>query len=64
MQTLRTAQKEVHLWTVDDVPTAKRYLELGADSLTSNRAGWLKRQLCGEPGLPNRTSIRASGDFR
>jgi len=70
MQTLRTAQKEVHLWTVDDVPTAKRYLELGADSLTSNRAGWLKRQLCGEPGnpgLPNQETTlpkRTCGDSR
>jgi glycerophosphoryl diester phosphodiesterase len=45
MQTLRTAHKEVHIWTVDDVPLAKRYLQLGADSLTSNRAGWLKQQL-------------------
>ncbi|MDO9466215.1 MAG: glycerophosphodiester phosphodiesterase [Thiobacillus sp.] len=70
MQTLRTAQKEVHLWTVDDVPTAKRYLQLGADSLTSNRAGWLKQQLCSEPGaprLPNQETQppnRASGHSR
>jgi glycerophosphoryl diester phosphodiesterase len=56
MQALRTAQKEVHLWTVDDVALAKRYLQLGVDSLTSNRAGWLKQGLCSEtgaPGLPN-----------
>lgn len=56
MQALRTAQKEVHLWTVDDVALAKRYLQLGVDSLTSNRAGWLKQRLCSEagaPGLPN-----------
>lgn len=45
VQALRTAHKEVHIWTVDDVPLAKRYLQLGADSLTSNRAGWLKQQL-------------------
>lgn len=50
MQTLRTARKEIHIWTVDDVPLAKRYLQLGADSLTSNRAGWLKRQLFSETG--------------
>lgn len=56
MQALRTAQKEVHIWTVDDVPLAKRYLQLGADTLTSNRAGWLKQQLrseTGNPGMPN-----------
>ena len=49
VQTLRRAQKEVHVWTVDDVETAQRYLELGVDSITSNRAGWLKQQLRGEP---------------
>jgi glycerophosphoryl diester phosphodiesterase len=57
MQTLRKAQKEVHIWTVDDVPMAKRYLQLGADSLTSNRAGWLKQQLRCEtdtPSMPNK----------
>lgn len=48
MQAMRAAHKEVHLWTVDDLPTARRYVRLGADSLTSNRAGWLKRQLRGE----------------
>lgn len=64
MQALRAAQKEVHLWTVDDVALAKRYLQLGVDSLTSNRAGWLKRQLCSEAGLPNRTPNRASGHSR
>ncbi|MBU1396134.1 MAG: glycerophosphodiester phosphodiesterase [Gammaproteobacteria bacterium] len=67
MRTLRAARKEVHLWTVDDVPTAKRYLQLGADSLTSNRAGWLKQQLCSEPGapgLPNQAPKRASGHTR
>ncbi len=47
MHVLRSAHKEVHIWTVDDVPLAQRYLQLGADSLTSNRAGWLKQQLLG-----------------
>lgn len=49
VQTLHGARKEIHLWTVDDVPTAQRYLQLGVDSITSNRAGWLKQQLCAEP---------------
>jgi len=44
MQILRTAQKEVNIWTVDNVATAKRFLHLGIDSLTSNRAVWLKQQ--------------------
>ncbi len=45
MQALRTARKEVHIWTVDDVEMAKRFMQLGIDSLTSNCAGWLKQQL-------------------
>jgi glycerophosphoryl diester phosphodiesterase len=55
VQTLRAARKEVHIWTVDDVPMAKRYLQLGVNSLTSNRAGWLKQQLRSQadnPGMP------------
>jgi len=70
MRTLRAARKEVHLWTVDDAATAKRYLRLGPDSLTSNRAGWLKQQLCrepGAPGLPNQETpapTRAPGHAR
>jgi len=48
IQTLRAAHKEVHLWTVDDVATAKRVFQSGVASLTSNRAGWLKQQLRNE----------------
>jgi len=36
---------------------AKRYLQLGADSLAANRAGWLKQQLRSEtdtPSMPNK----------
>lgn len=47
MQALRAARKEVHIWTVDDVATAKHLVQLGIDSITSNRAGWLKQQLYG-----------------
>jgi glycerophosphoryl diester phosphodiesterase len=45
MKTFRTAHKEVHTWAVEDLATAKRLLQLGVDSFTTNRAGWLKRQL-------------------
>lgn len=48
IQTLRAAHKEVHIWTVDDVTTAKRVLQLGVDSLTTSRAGWLKQQFRSE----------------
>jgi len=50
VETFRTAQKEVHVWTVDDMATAERMLQLGVHSITSNRAGWLKQQLRGEKG--------------
>lgn len=55
MRILRTAHKEVHIWTVDDVATARRGLQLGVDSFTSNRAGWLKQQLHG--GVENITDL-------
>lgn len=45
IQPLQKAHKEVHIWTVDEVPSAKKYQKLGVDSVTSNRAGWLKQQL-------------------
>ncbi len=45
MKTLQAAHKEVHIWTVDDVVKAKRFVYLGVDSIISNRAGWLKQQL-------------------
>ncbi|MFO7586061.1 MAG: hypothetical protein R6W69_15140, partial [Anaerolineales bacterium] len=44
------AHKEVHVWTVDEVQTAKQYQKLGVDSVTSNKAGWLKQQLSHETG--------------
>jgi glycerophosphoryl diester phosphodiesterase len=44
---LRRARMEVHVWTVDDIATAKYFQTLGVDSLTTNRPGWLRRQLHG-----------------
>lgn len=42
---LRAAGMEFHAWTVDDPAVAKRFRQLGVDSLTTNRPGWLRRQL-------------------
>ena len=42
---LRQAHMEVHVWTVDDVATAKYFQTVGIDSLTTNRPGWLRQQL-------------------
>jgi len=33
------------VWTIDDVAEAKRMIGYGAESVTTNRAGWLKEQL-------------------
>lgn len=47
---LRRAHMELHVWTVDDIVTAKYFQALGVDSLTTNRPGWLRRQLYSPAG--------------
>lgn len=42
---IKAAGLELHVWTVDDVAIAKRWIELGVDSITTNRPGWLREQL-------------------
>ena len=42
---LREGGYEFHCWTVDDVATAKHFRQLGVDSITTNRPGWLRTQL-------------------
>lgn len=42
---LRRAGMEIHIWTVDDLATARRFCELGVDSIMTNRPGWLRRRL-------------------
>jgi glycerophosphoryl diester phosphodiesterase len=34
-----------HVWTVDLPQIAQRWIDLGVDSITTNRAGWLREQL-------------------
>jgi glycerophosphoryl diester phosphodiesterase len=34
------------VWTVDTPDTARKYLELGVDAITSNRAAWLRDMFC------------------
>jgi glycerophosphoryl diester phosphodiesterase len=43
--TLRNAGHEAHFWTVDDPATAKRLMELGADSITTNRPAFLRQAI-------------------
>lgn len=34
-----------YLWTIDEPSVAKKYLEWGADAVTTNRANWLENQI-------------------
>lgn len=36
---------EVYSWTVDDVKAAKRLISLGVSGITSNRPGWLRKEI-------------------
>jgi glycerophosphoryl diester phosphodiesterase len=44
---LRDAGKEFHVWTVNTIRHAKHFIKLGADSITTNRPGRLKKWLMG-----------------
>jgi glycerophosphoryl diester phosphodiesterase len=55
VEQLRRNHREFHAWTVDDLPTAERFRDLGVDSLTTNRPGWLKRQLPRHTGMQAET---------
>jgi glycerophosphoryl diester phosphodiesterase len=45
VKTVRDAGFEYHCWTVDDVKTARRFLDLGALSITTNRPAFLREGL-------------------
>ncbi|MBS1211692.1 MAG: glycerophosphoryl diester phosphodiesterase [Proteobacteria bacterium] len=42
---LRDGGFAVHVWTVDSAAVAHRYVELGVDSIMTNRPGWLRAWL-------------------
>lgn len=42
---LHAANLGFHVWTVDDAATAKRMVEIGADSITTNRAKFIASEL-------------------
>ena len=48
VQRLHTAEKELHIWTVDFLTDARHYQQLGVDSLMSNRPGTLRQELFAE----------------
>ncbi|MDA0812061.1 MAG: glycerophosphodiester phosphodiesterase [Verrucomicrobia bacterium] len=51
VQRLRAADLEFHVWTVDDPVVAKRFANLGVDSITTNRPAWLREQLSREVAI-------------
>lgn len=42
---IRAAGLELHVWTVDDLEVARRWIDLGVASVTTNRPGWLRAGL-------------------
>jgi glycerophosphoryl diester phosphodiesterase len=42
---IRAAGLELHVWTVDDAAVAKKYLDWGAQSVTTNRPSGMRREL-------------------
>lgn len=45
---LRREGFELHVWTVDSPAKAQHLMELGIDSIITNRPGWLQQQLLGK----------------
>ena len=42
---VREADLELHVWTVNDPEIAKLLIDLGVDSITTDRPGWLREEL-------------------
>jgi glycerophosphoryl diester phosphodiesterase len=47
LNAIRDAGYEYHCWTVDDPKVARRFLGLGAQSITTNRPAFLREALKG-----------------
>ena len=45
LKPIRDAGFDYHCWTVDQSETAERFRSLGSVSITTNRPGWLRKQL-------------------
>lgn len=60
---LRERRMEIHVWTVDAAAAARRLVELGVDSIMTNRPGWLRRAIT-QPARPAKAAaLRKSGDL-
>jgi glycerophosphoryl diester phosphodiesterase len=42
---IKAAGLQVHVWTIDDPELASRWIDIGVDGITTNRAGQLRQQL-------------------
>ncbi len=45
VDTLREENFEFHCWTVNEPAVAKRFLDLGVDSITTDRPAWLRERI-------------------
>ena len=45
LKKIKDAGLQLHVWTVNDVEIAKRWIEYGVASITTDRPGWLREQL-------------------
>lgn len=45
LKKIKAAGLELHVWTVNDVEIAKRWIGFGVASITTDRPGWLREQL-------------------
>ncbi|NOX55336.1 MAG: glycerophosphodiester phosphodiesterase [Planctomycetes bacterium] len=50
VQALRDGGFEFHAWTINEVSLARRFQTLGVDSITTDRPGWLRKQLAVRSG--------------
>ena len=42
---IKNAGLELHVWMIDDPAVARKYLDWGAQSITTNRAKWMREEL-------------------
>lgn len=42
---LKETGRELHVWTVDSLPSARHLCDLGVSSIMTNRPGWLRQRL-------------------
>lgn len=48
VEPIKAAGLKLFVWTVNDVAIARKWVELGVDGITTDRAAWLKEQLAGD----------------